>query len=153
MELWEQKFLGMFVYKRPVCQYPKTYKFLKAVHARYDFKSFLGKEISWYQALEKVSLVTENGKIVGESYLDGTGWFKHRAYPRGRGVYSKWHQMERLVREHTQIVGETIIDRSTYHQDNMLHFRMKPQNLLFLSSSKGFNDFVSAKYATAGFKA
>lgn len=152
MELWEQKFVAMFIFKKPVCQYKKAYQILKCASIEYVFTDF-NKDAGWMASVvDKVVLKTRDN-IVGESYLDGSGWFKYNAMPNGRGVYQKWRRMEQLIRKYTQVVNNVHIENYDWSRDNVLHFRLKPKNIQILSTTKGFNDFISTKYATTGFSA
>lgn len=136
---WLSMFASMFLYRTP---YGNTYSpknILKNLQVRFTHQ---GVPATDWGVLVATKLYS-NDRLVGESFVDGTGWVCFDRMTRGVGVYQKKGLMRRLIREHMHVITEE-------HDDSLqtvIYFKHKPIGTKFTKSGRGFTEWVTSKYA------
>lgn len=142
LEVFELCFLGRTPWTNSIGR-KKILKDLDAVFVR-------GGELGgqgYYKPITSVQLHSGD-KIIGECYIDGTGWFCPHQIQSGTGVWQKIGSMQRSIKTHMLPLGE---EGEAYDRNFTMHFRHKPVNLKFLGNSgRKFGEWVGAKYSAVG---
>lgn len=144
MEKWEQKFIGHFLYHRPVGTYERTIPFLTKVKMHMSYYSVANYD-SWYLYVPNKCTLSTNNVACGESYNDGTGWFKPYVDVRGRGIYTKMRRMVSFIEEHMTVLER--VNWSGYDSTTMILFRRPMINPMMVGRTQGFTSYITSKYA------
>jgi hypothetical protein len=142
LEVFELCFLG----RTPWNSTMRNKKILKDLTAVFIRGGELGGQ-GYYKPITSVQLHSNN-KIIGECYIDGTGWFCPNMLKHGTGTWQKISSMQRSIKEHMLPLGQ---EGQEYNTEFIMHFRHKPMNLKFLGNSgRKFGEWVGAKYSAVG---
>lgn len=142
LEVFEVCFLG----RTPWNAYSSRKKILKNMDAVFVRGGELGRQ-GYYKPIIAVQLHSGD-KIIGECYIDGTGWFCPNQLMHGVGVWQKLSYMKQSIKKHMLPLGE---EGHEYQKEFIMHFRHKPMNLKFLGNSgRKFGEWVGAKYSAVG---
>lgn len=142
LEVFEVCFLGRTPWNANSCRK----KILKNMDAVFIRGGELGGQ-GYPKPITSVQLHSGD-KIIGECYLDGTGWFCANQLMNGVGTWQKLGEMQRSIKKHMLPLGE---EGAPYDREFTMHFRNKPMNLKFLGNSgRKFGEWVGAKYSAVG---
>lgn len=136
---WLSTFAMTFLYRYTFGSTYRNKNILKYLQAKFVHQDV--PTVDW-KVLTGVQLYS-NDKLVGESFVDGTGWLSTNRMYYSVGMYQKKRMMNRLIRENMHVVSEEL----DADGENVLYFKHKPMSTKFAKSGRGFTDWVTSKYA------
>ena len=146
-QIWSDTFVVSFLFRTPNNTVThRDRKLLKTLSIRYYRPQKFDGLTSWNMPILAAQLISDN-KVVGESYVDGSGWFMPNQIKSSVGMWQKTSVMLSKIREYTVVIGEA---EDRWNSNYTVHFKHKAMNIRMLTNnSRKFGDWIGTKYATA----